>query len=682
MWIHSAQESRRARIALSIVLALAVLVPGYLFARTALDLDQQRTGILEVLRDSSIAKNDPAAVQLVNKRTVTANGRDYGGAGLIPNPADLFNEEGTISQTTKQDLAWRMVLSQVPRWMPFVVVQSPTAVVLGTLAVLIALLALVWIGLGGHLVEWGSLAVAVGLLCWALEMPMLLRTVVGIALIALLFSVLWRLLQGALYRQGSTSAVARTTVLEGVRSFAAIGFAAPVAIFLPILALSRDPDQGLYQAIPGFLDWAHTVVYASAALLVIIFGCATTAFEIRDRQVWTVLTKPVSRLGWMAGKWLGTVSLGAVVLVGGGIGIYGGSHYMSAQPPISERDAYEVRNAIMTARVGTGPEMVGLARDRLIEIIDQTIASDGALTADIDAGRKDREMVRRELANTKQKEFLAQQRQIAPGQSRDYTFRGLSGASKSGRQLSLRYEFHAGSDDSHQMYPMIVEFRSGKGAVEGQSPWDMRTWTPGEAYSYEIDPAFVDADGSLKIRIYNAGVDERDAEKRIMPGPLSMYFDASGLEVLYADASFGDNLIRAMIIDLAKIAFLSALAIVSATLLSFPVAVLLSFGIFAMATLTPFLAQSLQYYEPDSSSGVVIYVFQWIIKALASVIEFALSGFAKRAPSDSLAQGRVIGLRDLAETILSIGVLWTGGTILVGWLAARNKEIAVYSGQS
>jgi hypothetical protein len=137
-----------------------------------------------------------------------------------------------------------------------------------------------------------------------------------------------------------------------------------------------------------------------------------------------------------------------------------------------------------------------------------------------------------------------------------------------------------------------------------------------------------------------------------------------------------------MAVDLCKIAFLAALAVVAATILSFPVAVLLAFGIYAMATLTPFLAQSLEYYDPERNSGWFIFVFQWVIKYVAMAVKETLGAFAVTAPSDMLAQGKVISSTVLAKVFLIIGILWTGLTMLVGWFAARSKEIAVYSGQS
>ena len=153
------------------------------------------------------------------------------------------------------------------------------------------------------------------------------------------------------------------------------------------------------------------------------------------------------------------------------------------------------------------------------------------------------------------------------------------------------------------------------------------------------------------------------------------------LEVMVSDSTFAGNLMSAMVVDGCKVAFLSAIAVVAGSLLSFPIAVLLAFGVFCMATITPFLSSSLRYYSPDQKSGILVWAFQYAVLAVASAVEFLLRGFAARSPSDSLAQGRSITWSVLGDTVLTIGFAWTGGLLLVGWLGIRRKEIAVYSGQ-
>ena len=147
------------------------------------------------------------------------------------------------------------------------------------------------------------------------------------------------------------------------------------------------------------------------------------------------------------------------------------------------------------------------------------------------------------------------------------------------------------------------------------------------------------------------------------------------------ESTFAGNLASAIIVDGCKLAFLAALAVAAGSLLSFPIAVLLTFGVFAMATLTPFLATSIKYYSPDEKSGIIIWAFQVVVLTIARTVEFLLRGFAARSPSDSLAQGRAITWSTLFDTVVGIGLGWTGGVLLIGWLGIRRKEIAVYSGQ-
>jgi hypothetical protein len=115
-------------------------------------------------------------------------------------------------------------------------------------------------------------------------------------------------------------------------------------------------------------------------------------------------------------------------------------------------------------------------------------------------------------------------------------------------------------------------------------------------------------------------------------------------------------------------------------LLSFPIAVLLAFGVFALATLAPFLSTALSNWNPDERSGVVIWAFQQAVLGVATAVEFLLRGFSARSPSDSLAQGRSITWAALSQAALGIGFLWTFGTLAVGWLGVRRKEMAVYGG--
>ncbi|MEY4942111.1 MAG: hypothetical protein RL254_292, partial [Planctomycetota bacterium] len=315
---------------------------------------------------------------------------------------------------------------------------------------------------------------------------------------------------------------------------------------------------------------------------------------------------------------------------------------LASQKPTDERDARDVRDTVLVGRVGFRPEFETLPPERLREIIDQTIEGDSVLKADIANGTADDAQSRRSIAATKQREFLDQQRRIAPGESHEYVFHGLAGIAAQKRGISLRYKLHGGGDDEHQKFPAMFQYTTGDGA----GMWELREWTPGEAYTLDIDPKFVDEQGDLKVRIFSAGWDEE--KKEPVASPVTIFVQEDSLEVMANESTFAGNLVSAIIVDGCKLAF---------------------------------LASSIKYYYPDEKSGIIIWAFQVVVLAIARTVEFLLRGFAARSPSDSLAQGRAITWSTLFDTVVGIGLGWTGGVLLIGWLGIRRKEIAVYSGQ-
>ena len=673
-WLRRRLGTRAARIVATVLLVAGLAAVGVPMVRTSLSLSEQREAILQALASCSAADRDPVAVQLIERGVVRVGDRDYGGPRTIGRPLDLFDGAGRMPEETKKELSWRLLADQVAPWMPFVLVQNP-ALLWGALAVALAAgLGAVWLGFLLPALEIGAaVAAAVGA-CWWLGWTVAAQWLLCAAASFLLLAFLWRGMLAALSARSGPVAVAGNTALEGIRSLALPGFALPVALVLPFLALGRDRGEALYQAIPGFLDWGHTAVYAFAALFVIFFGCASSAFDIRDRQVWSVVTKPVSQSGWLLGKWLGTLALGLSVVLGGTILLSAGAGYLASQRPLDERDARDVRESVLVGRVGTLPTFQQMSEDALRQAVDTGIESDGILRADIANGAVDEADARRTLAARYRKEYLDQQRQIAPGDSREFTFEGLGEAAREGRGIALRVRFHGGGDDDHTRHPAMIQYTSGRDA----GSWELREWIPNEPYTIQVDPKFVGEDGTLRIRVFSAGWDEK--ESRPVPGTVTMFMMDDSLEVMVDDSTFGGNLASAFAVDASKLAFLAALAVTAGALLSFPIAVLLSFGVFALATLTPFLGSSIQTYFPDEKSGLLIWAFQEAVLGIAKAVEFLLRAFSERSPSDSLAQGRSITWRVLFQSVGVIGFLWTGIVLALGWACIRRKEIAVYSG--
>jgi len=55
---------------------------------------------------------------------------------------------------------------------------------------------------------------------------------------------------------------------------------------------------------------------------------------------------------------------------------------------------------------------------------------------------------------------------------------------------------------------------------------------------------------------------------------------------------------------------------------------------------------------------------------------------APTTPSTALlVRGLNVSWERVGQAVMVIGLAWTGGTLLIGWLAFRRKELAIYSGQ-
>jgi NADH:ubiquinone oxidoreductase subunit H len=169
--------------------------------------------------------------------------------------------------------------------------------------------------------------------------------------------------------------------------------------------------------------------------------------------------------------------------------------------------------------------------------------------------------------------------------------------------------------------------------------------------------------------------------KAFVPGPYTFNWDQDGVEVLYRVGGFEANYLRAMSVNLVKLSFLAMLAVCSATFLSFPVACLLSFAIFLAGSLSPFLAESLKYQTLDLGDGVIAQSVTFVVYALAIAVEFLLRPFGQISANESLVRGLNVSWERVGQAVMVIGLAWTGGTLLIGWLAFRRKELAIYSGQ-
>ena len=659
---------------------------------TVLILGAIASSLAPVLQVSHRLHSDRSAIQealsgpdqrLVGKQLqetgfIIIDGEEFGHERL--KGFQVLDENGDISNPTS--VTWYIISTEIPPWLPKWMLRSIGTTWLIAVTAIVWAVSAVWLGLLVPL-----LYATIGSTCsWLLfrmfGLPGLSLAVPVIGLLAFTFALLLRILEFALSSPKQITTIAKGLLLEASRTRLSLACISLLLILLPLIPYWLDPNSPLRHQLQTMLSRSLGITFALAACLTVLLSCATVAFEIRDRQVWQVMTKPVHKFGYLFGKWVGIVSLNATILCIAGLSIFIYIQYLRAQPVApgmqGELDRLAVEEEVLTARVSAEPVYLALTSAQLNARVDSIIEADSDL--------RDLENIqiplRRKIRSEVQEQFLASQRSIPPANQgsfyqQTYTFTGLGEAKELDAPIAFQYRFHILESNEHELHKA--------GFVFNDDPATRQTikFVPTMTHVTLIPSSFVDDEGNLKISIYNFYQPPEGKEGR---GSIS--FDADGIKVLYRVGEFEPNFFRAMIVLWIKLAFLAAIGISVATFLSFSVATLVTFTIFASGLMAPWLAESLQLYLPPLTSeidfGDIGMVIQWgfenAIRGIASFLVYMLQGFGEQQPASQLVQGMFISWGSVLNGFLSICVLWSGFAIAIGTLVLRKRQLAIYSG--
>ena len=538
-------------------------------------------------------------------------------------------------------------------------------------------MAIVWLDLSLQLVltSVGTLALVGVAALFGWKQMMLALGAIG--MLTFTYVLLSRLALLILNRRIQTFAVAHTVIKEAARTNLSLVFIVGLLIVLPILPLFLDPASPLTHQVQTFISRSMGATFFFAGVLTLFLSCATVSFEIRDRQIWQLMTKPTNRASYLMGKWLGVMVINAMLLTVSGVSTFLFVQYLRMRPVAAttegQMDALAVRDEVLTARRARVADYDRLDADQIRARVEQVIQNRADLAAMEDVPMATRRDIAREL----QEMFNLSQRTIPPMMQRDFTFSNLDRARDLGASVTLRYRFHILRSDEHETFPAIFIFN------DDPNLQVRRTYVPTMSHVLTVPSSLVRDDGTLKITVVNA----YQAPPEIR-GFGALNFEADDFEVLYKVGSFEWNFVRAVVLDWIKLSFLSMLGITCATFLSFSVSCLLAFSVALAAISGPYLADALaQFYPPSTSSmdwgniGLVIkWAFMWFIKGVAQILVFSLQAFGDYSAKSYLVQGKYIPPMAIVWATVKLGLVWSGLALSVGWFVMRSRQLAIYSG--
>ena len=657
-------------LVVSVLLLSSYLIPASIQSAR---FDALAQGVFSILVDSDLTEADGPGVQFVEQGSVTLDGVTYADERLITIAPSFFDDSGRCVAPSEATML--LVSSQQPDWIPEFLLESP-GLTIALWAILLGWLVLVaCFGYGWNLVLLLFSTFLLTTPFWfgafyygAIKSPPdigWILAISGISFLAMTFALLTRLALVILSAPSPLFAIAQGVVREAVRQRISVIFIIILVVLLPLLPLWIDENEPLRYQLQSYLSRSISLTYIILACMSVVLGCSTVAFEIRDRQIWQVMTKPVHRFNYLLGKWLGIVAVAGVGIATASLAIFISVEMMKTRPAMDALDDLAVRTEVLTARAGKLADYERIPPTQLRQIVDQRINENQELSNEIDRGDSTLIQARAKLVEEVVTQFDADQRKIAPGGSKVLVFSGLPASDQDGRELRLRYLFHCGASDTHQVHPAIFRFTKDQTWVDVQ-------YVPTVGAFLRVPPGLVDEDGKLEIELINSGFDART--EQFFPAEYSLFWDKDKVEILYQVSDFEMNFLRAVLVDWFKLAFLGVLAVSAACFLSFPVACLLSFAIFIGGSIGPFLGLSLTQYYPTNFAELVV---AWI----AFLVHTLLNRFGEIQPSQMLVEGRLIPWSEVGLEFFWLVVVWALISLLVGFTAFSRKELAIYSGQ-
>ncbi|HEX9046541.1 MAG TPA: ABC transporter permease [Verrucomicrobiae bacterium] len=421
---------------------------------------------------------------------------------------------------------------------------------------------------------------------------------------------------------------------------------------LPLVIQDDGTAQGFTQII---LTYTLSSITALLGLSTLWLSCGTLARDIEECQMQVVATKPIARWQIWLGKWIGIVSLNAVLLAISGACVFGVLQYRAAKLPPAVRETLQTQ--ILVAR-GSAKEASSAADiDAETErILQARLKSSPVDKVDVpEVRRQIREGVRADL------------QLVPPSYQRVWTINlGRAKNYLHGKPLQLRVKFNSANKSPSGTFTALWQVGDPPKTKYWRS--EPMSLAPDTFHEFEIPADLFDDNGVLTVMFAN-------------PNNTALLFPLDeGMEVLYPEGGFALNFARGLGIIFCWMALLAALGLAAASLLSFPVATFFALAMMLVVFSSGTLAESVEsgsVAAGDEEKGIAGHSVMDVVlipafKGVLMIINLAKSF----SPIDALSTGRSITWGELGLAFGQIVVMLGGVFAVLGIFFFSRRELA------
>lgn len=439
-------------------------------------------------------------------------------------------------------------------------------------------------------------------------------------------------------------AVAVNTIKQALRIKIANAFVILLAILLPVMGLTMTGDGTIKGRLQSFVSYGLSLTSLLLCLLTIILSVYSLTNDINQKQIYTVLTKPIRRCQLLFGKFLGIVLLDIGLLFLFASTIYAIAVYTPKLMAVDKEENRKLKNEFYTARQNLIPTEADVTQE-VIETykkLERNQQLPEGITPD------------KIKAHIEQQKKL-EKRAAAVGHNLVWKFYNVKVADPN-ESLFIRFKY----DVAVNPPDMSIYSRWGVGDDRPYPPKALiydRKDSIRTFHELQVPGRLVAEDGYLSVAFLNPPLNDT----------VVIFPPQDGLELLYKADSFTMNYIKAVILILFRLVFLACLGLLASTFLSFPVAILLCLFIFSTGTISTFVIESF-----DSLGEDMVGVYSYTLKPVMRL----LPQFDKFSPNEFLVSARLLTWPFLAKAAgLMVGIK---ASLLFGLalLIFSRKEIA------
>ncbi len=455
-------------------------------------------------------------------------------------------------------------------------------------------------------------------------------------------------------------AIARLTFAEGVRMRIVVVFLLVLLFLVLRLPFALQGDATLTGRLQNFIDYAFASVSILLSLSTIMLATATLSNEFRTRSLHLVVTKPISRLHILLGKWLGVSLLNIPMLLLCGLAIYGFAQFIASRPEgVGVLDRMRAQDVVLTARVA---EQAAVPYDEIQQSAEAAI-NDMVATGVLPPTQRESEFV----DQVRQRHL--QWRTVLPGSRRVYEFAGLP-TPKEGDEsiptIQVSYTVRATPLPPDEQVQLVWQFVDPNNLRAPLTPPQVVKHRQAQIHQFLATGAVV-RDGRVAIAVANP------------MNRISVYFEEEGpLQILYTVSTFEENFGKTMLLMLLRLSFLAAVGVFFSTFTSSPVAAFCTLVWYVVSLGRPFWLHAIgaNIQAPGVETDPYGPLGPAIRFVLVPAIRLFFPDFTAYSGVSELIEGLYISNDVLGWALLHTLVFGCVLLFVFGWLIFRDREVA------